>query len=148
VNLQVEKGCGDLLSAWFRYTRGPLWQSDGPKFGMPPYTKLTRMDARTRIPFDFMYKVNASPLILRRSTFLRLGMFNQGFSCPGQAGITFDFEYSIRMWKHNAKVRVGSSLPCGSLPANSMLATKVGLTRVYTVGVYGGGASSGAFDHA
>ena len=94
------------LFSWSRYTKGPLWQSDGPKFGMPPYTKLVKMDARTRIPFDFMYKVNASPLIVRRDTFLRLGMFHQAMSCPGQAGITFDFEYSIRMWKHGSKVRV------------------------------------------
>ena len=33
---------------------------------------VRQMDTRTRIPFDFMYKVNASPLIVRRSTFLRV----------------------------------------------------------------------------
>ena len=47
-----------------------------------------------------VYKVNASPLITRRAVFMRVGMFHPGLSCPGDAGIGFDFEYSVRLWYH------------------------------------------------
>ncbi len=31
-------------------------------------------------------------------------MFHPGLSCPGHAGIGFDFEYSIRVWYHGYTV--------------------------------------------
>ena len=33
--------------------------------------------------------------------FMKLGMFHTDFSCVGDAGIGFDYELSIRAWKHN-----------------------------------------------
>mmetsp|Transcript_9390 Transcript_9390/g.17610 ORF Transcript_9390/g.17610 Transcript_9390/m.17610 type:complete len:659 (+) Transcript_9390:88-2064(+) len=85
------------------YTPGPLWQNDGPKFGWK-YTKLKHMDAKSGQPFEFVYKVNASPLVVRRKVFLESGMYHPGMSCVGESGISFDFEYSVRMWKHGHKV--------------------------------------------
>ena len=49
-------------------------------------------------------QVNAAPLVYRRDTFLQLGHFNANFSCVGEAGIGFDFEYSLRLWKHGHEV--------------------------------------------
>jgi hypothetical protein len=66
------------------------------------------MCAKTGIPFDFVYKVNASPLVVRRSTFLRSGMYHPAMSCVGESGISFDFEFSVRMWKHGYKVALTS----------------------------------------
>eukprot|EP00951_Prasinocladus_malaysianus_P027949 scaffold252838_cov42-Prasinocladus_malaysianus.AAC.1 len=44
--------------------------------------------------------VNAAPLVVRRRELLAVGGFHAGLSCPGEAGIVFDFELSIRMWAH------------------------------------------------
>eukprot|EP00976_Prorocentrum_cordatum_P034630 704069-Prorocentrum_minimum.AAC.4 len=65
-----------------------------------------QMSSKTGIPFDYVYKVNASPLVVRRSTFLRLGMYHPAMSCVGESGISFDFEYSVRMWKHGYRVGI------------------------------------------
>ena len=83
------------------YIPGPTWQADGPKFGRG-HDKLLKRDAdpATGIKYMTVYKVNASPLITRRALFLRVGMFHPGLSCPGDAGIGFDFEYSVRLWYH------------------------------------------------
>ena len=55
-------------------------------------------------PFMWIYKVNMGPLLVRRSWFEHLGQFNLNFSCPGDPGIGFDFEYSVRLWHENARV--------------------------------------------
>ena len=45
--------------------------------------------------------MNTAPMIVRRSMFMKLGMFHSDFSCVGDAGIGFDYELSIRAWHHN-----------------------------------------------
>ena len=39
-------------------------------------------------------------MIVRRAEFMQMGMFHTGFSCVGDAGIGFDYEFSIRTWKN------------------------------------------------
>ena len=43
-------------------------------------------------------QVNMGPMLAPRRSFLASGMYNTALSCPGDPGIGFDFEYSIRMW--------------------------------------------------
>ena len=71
----------------------------------------------------FVYKVNMGPMMARRSLFMKLGMYHPGFSCPGDPGIGFDFEFSIRTWKAGYRVgltpsefrnRVGESMQSGT----------------------------------
>lgn len=73
-------------------------QNDGQKFG-PRFSRIKGYDSRAKVPFMFMYKVNAAPLVARRHAMMQLGGLQEGFSCPGDAGIGFDFEYSIHLWK-------------------------------------------------
>ncbi|XRB13026.1 glyco_trans_2-like domain-containing protein [Pseudoscourfieldia marina] len=78
-------------------------QNMGQKFG-PNFKPINTVEPSSGIVFMYAYKVNAAPLIYRRNMFLSLGMFNGNFSCVGEAGIGFDFEYSLRLWKHNYEV--------------------------------------------
>ena len=55
------------------------------------------------------YKVNSAPLIVRTDDFIRVGLFHPMFSCPGEMGIGFDFEFSIRLWKNGLGVGLYSS---------------------------------------
>ena len=55
-------------------------------------------------PFMFVSWANIGPFILRRSIFLKVGMFHQSFSCRGDPGIGFDYEYGIRLWKKKYEV--------------------------------------------
>ena len=80
-----------------------MHQIEGEKFG-PGYKKLVRTDVKTRLPFMYAYKVNSSPLLVRRAAFYAAGMFNRALSCPGLPGIGFDFEYSVRTWFYGTKV--------------------------------------------
>eukprot|EP00873_Tetraselmis_striata_P045031 jgi/Tetstr1/465295/TSEL_009993.t1 len=77
--------------------------AEGMKFG-PGHTPIPTLDPTTRIPFMFAYKVNAAPLIVRRSVLLELGGLHRELSCPGEAGIGFDFELSARMWAEGHQV--------------------------------------------
>lgn len=72
--------------------RRQLW---GKKYG-PGYIPLKMTDPKARALYMPMYKVNAAPLAVDRRVFAELGGFNQNFSCVGDSGIDFDFEYSIR----------------------------------------------------
>lgn len=102
------------------YVVGPTWQIDGPKFGrghksIHPKGK-EGLDPDTGLRYMPVYKVNASPLITRRALFARVGMFHPALSCPGDAGIGFDFEYSIRLWHHGYTVgrcKLHTSRPSG-----------------------------------
>ena len=81
----------------------------GPKFGVPSANprcciKIPWRDPKSNIPFMFVYKVNMGPMMARRSAFLKLGMYHPGFSCAGDPGIGFDYEFSIRAWKLGYKV--------------------------------------------
>lgn len=51
-------------------------------------------------------QVNMGPVLYRRDKFMELGMFNNKMSCVGDAGIGFDFEFSIRAWKFNTRVGI------------------------------------------
>ena len=53
-------------------------------------------DRASKMSYMPMYKVNAAPLVYDRRIFSELGGFNTNFSCVGDSGIDFDFEYSIR----------------------------------------------------
>lgn len=100
--------------------------NDGSKYGAEPHTDP--LGETRRIPsgkggFMFIYKVNMGPLMIRRSVFQKLGMFNLNFSCAGEAGMGFDFEYSVRLWKEGYKVglydakwahRIGDSMSTGT----------------------------------
>ena len=55
-------------------------------------------------PFMFVSWANIGPFLLRRSIFLKAGMFHQSFSCRGDPGIGFDYEYGIRLWKRGFEV--------------------------------------------
>jgi len=86
-------------------------QISGPKFGAPSdtgrsvaYRSLNYYSPTTGIPFMYMYKINAGPLMVNRHRFLRAGMFYSELSCPGEPGIGFDFEYSIRTWSLGQQV--------------------------------------------
>ena len=94
----AHKSMGLLGGHRGRMATGEMWsnlmnQIEGEKYG-PGYEMLPYNDPGTHMPFMFVYKVNAAPLLVRRSTFLQLGMFDRRFSCPGGPGIGFDFEYS------------------------------------------------------
>ena len=55
-------------------------------------------------PFMFVSWANIGPFLLRRSIFLKAGMFHTSFSCRGDPGIGFDYEYGIRLWKKKYEV--------------------------------------------
>jgi hypothetical protein len=50
------------------------------------------------------------PLQIRQSWFAHLGNFQTNFSCPGDPGIGFDFEYSVRLWNAGAHVALWDPL--------------------------------------
>ena len=77
--------------------------------GRAAHKILPRTDPRNKIPFMFIYKSTPQPLLVRRSTFLQLGMFDRRFSCPGGLGIGFDFEYSVRNTVHGYSVGLYNS---------------------------------------
>ena len=56
-------------------------------------------------------QVNAAPLIVRRDLLLTLGGLHPALSCPGDPGISFDFELSVRMWAE------GHQASCLPIPA-------------------------------
>lgn len=60
--------------------------------------KVSVVDPATQIKFHYVYKLVAGPLFFRRSTWVDLGMFNLNFSCAGDPGIHFEYEYSLRTW--------------------------------------------------
>lgn len=79
----------------FDKSTGQVW---GKKYG-PNYLKIPLMDPQAGAAFMPCYKVNAAPLFVDRRVFYESGAYNLNFSCVGDSGIDFDFEYSIRMWK-------------------------------------------------
>ena len=115
--------------------------NDGSKFGAEP--GADPLGETKRIPsgrggFMFIYKVNMGPLIIRRSIFQQLGMFNVNFSCAGHAGMGFDFEYSVRLWKEGFKVglydarwahRIGDSMSTGTHKGKANAITRVNERR-------------------
>ncbi|KAK3233927.1 hypothetical protein CYMTET_55799 [Cymbomonas tetramitiformis] len=87
----------------------------GPKYGPKPMEPselkkccdpIVHREKKSNVPFMYMYKVNAGPLIARRDVFLSTGMFHTSFSCAGEPGIGFDYEYSIRMWNEGYRTGI------------------------------------------
>lgn len=66
--------------------------------------RIVHKDEASGRKFMFIYKVSMGPMLARRGTFLRLGLFHTAYSCPGAPGIGFDYEFSIRCWKTGAHV--------------------------------------------
>jgi len=60
--------------------------------------KIPTVDKKANVPFMFAYKLVAGPLFYRRDVFMRTGMFMLEFSCAGDPGIHFEYEYSLRTW--------------------------------------------------
>ena len=60
--------------------------------------KIPTTDKKANVPFMFAYKLVAGPLFYRRDVFMRTGMFMLLFSCAGDPGIHFEYEYSLRTW--------------------------------------------------
>ena len=59
------------------------------------------------IPFDFAAGVDNGPLLYRRDALLRIGGFDQSFSCAaGHLSGHYDFEASLRFWLHGWQVGV------------------------------------------
>jgi len=60
--------------------------------------------AMVTVPFMFVAGVNIGPLLARREAFLRVGGFDEAFSCAGEPGIQLDTELSLQMWRHGYQV--------------------------------------------
>ena len=80
-------------------------------------------------PFMFVSWANIGPFVLKRDAFLSAGMFHDSYSCRGDPGIGFDYEYGIRLWRNNKEVglqimqfryHVGSSRASGTRSSASM----------------------------
>ena len=80
----------------------PTWQERGEPASMADgFNGYRTVDALDRYSSS---QVGRSGHGERRSSFLRLGMYHPAMSCVGESGISFDFEYSVRMWKHGYRV--------------------------------------------
>ena len=53
----------------------------------------------------FVSWANIGPFVLKRDAFLSSGMFHDSYSCRGDPGIGFDYEYGIRLWRNNREAR-------------------------------------------
>eukprot|EP00899_Mesostigma_viride_P007088 jgi/Mesvir1/16380/Mv18124-RA.1 len=78
----------------------------GHKYGPGKYGKIPHLAPPQvgSFPFIFIYKANAAPLLVKRSSFFSVGGFEEAFSCPGEPGIGFDFEFSVRLWHRGFQV--------------------------------------------
>ena len=81
-------------------------------WGVPPCRPLrtvaaglnTSAGGRAELPFAFVAGVNIGPLLLRREAFLRVGGFDEAYSCVGEPGIQLDTELSLQLWRHGYRV--------------------------------------------
>jgi hypothetical protein len=55
-------------------------------------------------PFMFVAGVNIGPLLFRREAFLRVGGFDEAFSCAGEPGIQLDTDISLQLWRNGYHV--------------------------------------------
>ena len=106
-NMEVKRQWGARSKG---YRGGPTWQNAGEKYGNAAGAlPIKFLDPNTEEAFMWAYKVNSAPLIVRTDDFIRVGLFHPMFSCPGEMGIGFDFEFSIRLWKNGLGVGLYSS---------------------------------------
>ena len=61
------------------------------------------------VPFMFVAGVNIGPLLVRREAFLRVGGFDESFSCAGEPGIQLDMELSLALWRAGYQVGLWDS---------------------------------------
>ncbi len=47
---------------------------------------------------EYVACVDIGPFLVRRTDFESMGGFDEGFSFPGQGGVGFDYEMSLRAW--------------------------------------------------
>ena len=64
----------------------------------------SRSSSKVSLPFMFVAGVNIGPLVARRDAFLRVGSFDESFSCAGDPGIQLDTELSLQLWRHGYQV--------------------------------------------
>jgi GT2 family glycosyltransferase len=106
-NMEVKRQWGARSRG---YRGGPTWQNAGEKYGNAAGAlPIKFLDPNTDEAFMWAYKVNSAPLIVRTDDFIRAGLFHPMFSCPGEMGIGFDFEFSIRLWKNGLGVGLYTS---------------------------------------
>ena len=84
---------------------------DALTWGSAPYKSLDHVvpseDTRDLIPFTFAPGVDNGPLIYRRDALLRVGGFDESYSCaPGHLSGHYDFELSLRFWIRGWQVGV------------------------------------------
>jgi len=60
--------------------------------------------ASANLPFMFVAGVNIGPLLVRRDAFLKVGSFDEAFSCAGDPGIQLDTELSLQLWRSGYQV--------------------------------------------
>ena len=68
------------------------------------------------ITFQFMMAIASSPMILRKECVQDIGLLSVMVTSPGDPGILFDVEYSLRAWSQGWQVglyRTGFSHGCG-----------------------------------
>ena len=70
----------------------------GGNYGLARGKITSKSKEAGNVPFMFAYKLVAGPLLYRRDVFLALGMFHLEFSCAGDPGIHFEYEFSLRTW--------------------------------------------------
>lgn len=70
------------------------------------YTPIREKTNRTcgEHEFRFVLGVASSPMILRKECVNELGPLSTMYTEPGEPGILFDIEYSLRAWKHGWQV--------------------------------------------
>lgn len=69
---------------------------EGPEWGH--VQEIPFADPVTGVPFMFVEGVSVGPIFYRREVFLALGGFDARFSQPGEPGILFDHDISLRAW--------------------------------------------------
>jgi hypothetical protein len=81
--------------------------------------QVSVVDPATGIKFHYAYKLVAGPLFFRRSTWVDLGMFNLNFSCAGDPGIHFEYEYRYHALPPHCPnlTRIRPLLPLHTSPA-------------------------------
>eukprot|EP00966_Prymnesium_polylepis_P108854 2519538-Prymnesium_polylepis.1 len=100
--------------------------------------------------------VDNGPLLFRRDALLELGGFDEGYSCAGDVAMHYDFEMSLRCWRHGYQARASRDTSirrmdavcgCLSLPLASACAPPVQSCAPFPcctqVGVFYGSASNG-----
>jgi hypothetical protein len=93
-----------LLGGQMGFNQVPLRKiAEKVSWGTPP-CKPIPLEAAFGVPFMFVAGVNIGPLLVRREAFLRIGGFDEAFSCVGEPGIQLDTELSLQMWKHGYQV--------------------------------------------